>query len=210
MLLLVNSLWNKVQKRPIYKIICLLLALFASFWASGWASFKLQDLSSPDSPTSLPPPPPVKVPKDTLIVYAYHETDNARRNAEFFIRHGLHDAADFIFVIIGESVGFDTLLPPDAENIKVLQRNNSCYDVGSYGAALRGLGDSIKQYKKFILLNASIRGPFVPHWSKECWSDAFLGRLTDQVKVGDDPSSFRRRNARHRDVWADGLLVCSL
>ncbi|KAI4261160.1 MAG: hypothetical protein L6R42_003638 [Xanthoria sp. 1 TBL-2021] len=133
------------------------------------------------SPPSLVPP--AEAPKDTLILYAYHETANARRNAEFFIRHGLHDSADFIFIVNGEGTGLDTLLPPDAENIKVVRRENTCYDIGSYGDALRGLGDSIKQYKRFILLNASIRGPFVPHWSKECWSDAYLGRLTDQVKL---------------------------
>ncbi|KAL8906112.1 MAG: hypothetical protein Q9171_006403 [Xanthocarpia ochracea] len=180
-MLLVNSVADNVQKRTIHRIICLLLALLGSFWASGWACFQLRDMSIPDSPTSLLSP--VEAPKDTLIVYAYHETNNARRNAEFFIRHGLHDSADFIFIINGESVGLDTLLPPDAENIKVVRRNNSCYDIGSYGEALKGLGDSIGQYKRFILLNASIRGPFIPHWSKECWSDAYLGRLTDQVKL---------------------------
>ena len=185
-MLLVSSVADTVQKRAIYRIICLLLVLLGSFWASGWACFQLRDLAFPDNPTSLLSP--AEAPKDTLIVYAYHETDNARHNAEFFIRHGVHDSADFIFIINGESLGLDTLLPPDAENIKVLRRNNSCYDIGSYGEALKGLGDSIEQYKRFILLNASIRGPFIPHWSKECWSDAYLGRLTDQVKVG-EPSS---------------------
>lgn len=45
------------------------------------------------------------------------------------------------------------------------------------------MGEEVKQYKKIIMLNASIRGPFVPHWSKECWSDAYLDRVTDEVKV---------------------------
>jgi hypothetical protein len=39
------------------------------------------------------------------------------------------------------------------------------------------------RYKRFILMNASIRGPFVPHWSKECWTEAYLGRLNENVKV---------------------------
>lgn len=109
-----------------------------------------------------------------------------------------------MFIINGENAGLDTLLPPDAENIKVVRRNNSCYDVGSYGEALKGLGDSIKQYKRFILLNASIRGPFIPHWSKECWSDAYLGRLTDQVKVG-DPTSMDEMPDLH--MWLTGACV---
>lgn len=163
---------------------------------------QLRNLNHLDSPTSLVPP--AAAPKDTLILYAYHETANARRNAEFFIRHGLHGSADFIFIINGEGTGLDTLLPPDAENIKVVRRENTCYDIGSYGDALRGLGDSIKQYKRFILLNASIRGPFVPHWSKECWSDAYLGRLTDQVKVG-DPSPGADMPDLH--IWLTGACV---
>lgn len=32
-------------------------------------------------------------------------------------------------------------------------------------------------------MNASIRGPFVPHWSRKCWSDAYLGRLKEKVKL---------------------------
>ncbi|KAI4197262.1 MAG: hypothetical protein LQ350_006035 [Teloschistes chrysophthalmus] len=126
---------------------------------------------------------PSQPPRDTLILYAYHETENARRNAEFFIDHGLHDAADFLFIFNGNDTDLDTLLPTDAPNIKVIRHENRCYDVGAYGEALRDMGDSLKRYKRFILLNASIRGPFVPHWSKECWSEAYLGRVTDTVKL---------------------------
>ncbi|KAL9582984.1 MAG: hypothetical protein Q9212_002980, partial [Teloschistes hypoglaucus] len=126
---------------------------------------------------------PSQPPRDTLILYAYHETENARRNAEFFIDHGLHDAADFLFIFNGNDTDLDTLLPTDAPNIKVIRHENRCFDVGAYGEALRDMGDSLKRYKRFILLNASIRGPFVPHWSRECWSEAYLGRVTDKVKL---------------------------
>jgi hypothetical protein len=33
------------------------------------------------------------------------------------------------------------------------------------------------------MLNASIRGPFVPYWSEKCWSDIYLSRVTKEVKV---------------------------
>ncbi|KAL8837517.1 MAG: hypothetical protein Q9170_002510 [Blastenia crenularia] len=130
-------------------------------------------------------------PKDTLILYAYHETENARSNAEFFIQHGLHDSADFVFIFIGNGTDLQTLIPSQP-NIRIVRHENHCYDIGSHGEALRAMGDDVKQYKRFIMMNASIRGPFVPHWSKECWSDAYLGRVTDEVKVGGPGSSAKK------------------
>ncbi|KAL8956153.1 MAG: hypothetical protein Q9183_006396, partial [Haloplaca sp. 2 TL-2023] len=120
---------------------------------------------------------------DTLIIYTYYETENAKRNAEFFIRHGLHDSADFIFIMNGQESNLEYLLPKDAPNVRIVRRHeNRCFDLGASGEVLRSMGDALHRYDKFILLNASIRGPFVPHWSKECWSDAYTGRITDQVK----------------------------
>ncbi|KAF3906009.1 hypothetical protein ABW21_db0204722 [Orbilia brochopaga] len=115
-----------------------------------------------------------------LIVYMYHETENAHANAAFFLRHGLHDGADFIFVINGEST-----LPaeiPDASHITVIRRNNTCFDIGAHGEVLasNGLAD---RYRKFILMNSSIRGPFLPTWSDQCWSDVYLNKLSDTNKL---------------------------
>ncbi|EGX51456.1 hypothetical protein AOL_s00054g155 [Orbilia oligospora ATCC 24927] len=66
-----------------------------------------------------------------LILYAYHESPNARQNAIFFIHHGLHSAADFIFILNGHTNL--TLLIPSAPNIRIIQRTNTCYDLGAYG-----------------------------------------------------------------------------
>lgn len=146
------------------------------------------------------------LPKDTLILYAYHETENARRNAEFFIRHGLHDSADFVFILNGNSTDLDLLLPADAKNIRVVRRENQCYDLGAFGAVLRAMGDTLNQYKRYILLNASIRGPFVPHWSKECWSDAYLGKVTDHVKVMTQDLQMGSNGISVADDWSWQLV----
>lgn len=115
-----------------------------------------------------------------LILYAYHETDNARRNFEFFIAHALHDAADFIFVINGETDAIHLL--PERPNIKYIQRGNDCFDMGAFAEVLVK-DDLYKKYSRFITMNASIRGPFLPYWATGCWSDMFLSRVTDEVKV---------------------------
>lgn len=120
-------------------------------------------------------------PPKTLIVYAYAESPNARENLEYFIAKGIHGMADFLFIFNGETDAYQLL--PNKTNIKFVQRENKCYDLGTMGEVLAK--DSLwKGYKRFITLNASIRGPFLPTYSSSsCWSDIFLSRLTDKVKV---------------------------
>ncbi|KAF3310979.1 hypothetical protein TWF173_009098 [Orbilia oligospora] len=65
-----------------------------------------------------------------LITYVYFETENARKNALFFIRHGLHFEADFIFIINGESDIVDQI--PVLSNIKIIRRKNTCFDLGAH------------------------------------------------------------------------------
>ncbi|KAM0332070.1 hypothetical protein ACHAQA_002339 [Verticillium albo-atrum] len=115
-----------------------------------------------------------------LILYAYAESDTARENFDFFIRKGIHGAADFVFIFNGETDA--SRLVPDLPNVRVVKRENTCFDLGAYGEVLRK--DSLwRRYKRFIMLNASIRGPFLPTWSSACWSDLFLNRLTETNKL---------------------------
>jgi hypothetical protein len=122
-----------------------------------------------------------------LISYAYSESDYGRINLDFFVNHGLHDAADFIFILNGETDVDRTVLPNGRHNVKIVRRENTCFDLGAHAEVLSREEDGLRalkdRYKRFILMNASIRGPFVPHWSKECWSEAYLGRLNERVKV---------------------------
>lgn len=121
-----------------------------------------------------------------LILYAYSdgktmkERKNARENFEFFLAHGLNAASDFVFIFNGKTDAVK--LVPKELNIRIVERANDCYDIGAYAEVLT-TDDLYKGYKKFIMLNASIRGPFVPYWAKSCWTDMYLGRITDEVKV---------------------------
>ncbi|KUI64230.1 hypothetical protein VM1G_10987 [Cytospora mali] len=133
-------------------------------------------------------------PDRPLILYAYAESENARINLEFFLKKGLHGRADFVFIINGEASEAVKLIPK-LFNVMVVQRDNSCYDIGAFGKVLRsqikvGSEGAVKdgvqlwqRYKKFITMNASIRGPFLPVWSEECWTDAFIRKLNDQTKL---------------------------
>lgn len=115
-----------------------------------------------------------------IIVYVFFETPSALRNLKFFLAHGLHGAADFLFVINGDSKQ-DRLIPKRS-NIRVHRRENKCYDLGAFAEVMQ-MNDFYKGYERYILMNGSIRGPFLPHWADGCWSDMYLGKLTDEVKV---------------------------
>jgi hypothetical protein len=118
-----------------------------------------------------------------LVLYVYSERADSRKNAIYFIQHGLHARADFIFIFNGET-DLDKLLPKHVPNIRIVRRDNTCYDLGAIGEVLRSNNQElVKKYKRFIFINASVRGPFLPTWSNECWSDLFLNKINDKVKL---------------------------
>lgn len=146
-------------------------------------------------------------PSPDLPPSVYHDSDDAMANAKFFIDHALHDRADFIFILNGEST-LKNRIPVNLPNIRVIDRPNTCYDLGAHGEVLLANNSEIaNKYDKFILMNgkcsrilrrrccvwrltchpalqpASVRGPFMPRWSRDCWTDAFTSRVTDKVKL---------------------------
>ncbi|KAK6539166.1 hypothetical protein TWF694_009410 [Orbilia ellipsospora] len=117
-----------------------------------------------------------------LITYVYFETENARENALFFMAHGLHAEADFIIILNGET-DLEVHIPT-APNIQVIHRNNTCFDLGTHAEILTADNKKLmNKYNRFIMMNSSIRGPFLPTWSDECWSDAYLDRVSDSTKL---------------------------
>jgi hypothetical protein len=139
-------------------------------------------LSSASSPNAghIPDRPLSDIP---LILYAYYETADTRPNLQFFISHALHAKAKFVFIFNGETDA-QLLLPTNRSNIHYVKRNNTCFDLGAYAEVLKSNGSMlIRQHKRFIMMNASLRGPFVPFWSRDCWSDAYLAKLGDHVKL---------------------------
>lgn len=116
-----------------------------------------------------------------LILYALFETPLALINFKFYLNHALHDAADFMFIFNGPTDAYKYL--PKASNIKYVTRANDCYDLGAFAEVLLK-DDLYKKYNRFITMNASIRGPFLPVWAMgACWSDMYLKMITDEVKV---------------------------
>ncbi len=74
-------------------------------------------------------------------------------NAKFFINHALHDRADFVFILNGETT-LNNHIPTDRPNVRIVQRDNSCYDLGAHGEVLKANDrEVVRKYDKFILMN---------------------------------------------------------
>ncbi|KAH0424723.1 hypothetical protein CcaCcLH18_11368 [Colletotrichum camelliae] len=114
-----------------------------------------------------------------LIVYSYTESKKSRENLRYFVKFGLHRAADFIFIFNGRTDALREV--PERKNVQIVMRERTCSDLGGHGEVLRG-NNIWKQYDYFVLLNASVRGPFMPYWSSSCWSDMLLAKITHKVK----------------------------
>ncbi|KAH8901746.1 hypothetical protein GQ53DRAFT_674961 [Thozetella sp. PMI_491] len=134
-----------------------------------------------------------------LVLYVYAQSETSRENLEFFVKLGLHQHADFIFVFNGESDAIDLI--PQLPNVRTVQRENTCYDLGTYGQILQQ--DNLwKKYSRFITINASVRGPFLPAYATSCWTDYFLNKVTDKVKLVGTTFSCGPRPHAQSMVWA--------
>ena len=127
----------------------------------------------------------------TLVLYVWADTDiQAVGNLEFFIRYGVSESqpADFYFILqkVNKTPVNESSLPRLPSNGHYLQHENECYDFGTFGWFLGSNIVDLKIYKFFILMNASIRGPFFTSYfdSKNLWwFNIFTSRLNDVVKL---------------------------
>ncbi|TPX55863.1 hypothetical protein PhCBS80983_g04967 [Powellomyces hirtus] len=103
-------------------------------------------------------------------------------NLNFFLRHGLMSNVDHLFVM-NSPVPQDTKIPK-LDNIFVWEKENACYDLGSFHQGVQHMAEKhSKTYNRYILINASVRGPFMPTYNEGCWADAFLSPLSWSVKM---------------------------
>lgn len=126
-----------IRQLPYFRAVALLLCTFVSVTV-------LWTVSSPSHPGRPSHARPSRVDSQstpstldnaggnrTLISYVYHETPDAKANAEFFLRHAMHDASDFVFIVNGK---LDTVnWPVERSNVRVVRRNNTCFDLGAHG-----------------------------------------------------------------------------
>lgn len=126
----------------------------------------------------------------TLIMYVLaNDNEVSESNFRFFLQHGVSDRPSFHFiVIVQEGPGLKELqldqlqLPP---NVRVLSHANKCLDIGTVGWLLyESRQVQIADYRFFIWLNSSVRGPFLPTWANSTeWPALFTSQINDDTKL---------------------------
>ncbi len=140
----------------------------------------------------------------TLVSYAYFEGSalNAK-NLKFFLTVGVKEREDVVFIFVVKGT-FSAWIPkglgpcsiefPNYSNLLVVQAVNSaqCHDFDSFAIALANVDPN--DYKYFVFINSSVRGPFLPSYlSGQDWVTLFTTQLTDDVKlVGTTVNCFYR------------------
>lgn len=123
-----------------------------------------------------------------LALYAYFEKNEFYiETLRFFLEVGVRstDPVDYVFIIQG---GRCSVSIPSWRNVRVITRQNDCFDFGAYGATIASLGGlrALEQeYSAILFLNPSTVGPILPkYWPKDKhWSTIFTERLKDRVHV---------------------------
>lgn len=134
----------------------------------------------------------------TLVLYVYHETDEwYQENLRFFLRVAMDpthdsDVVDYVLVVNGDTkLPLTKLLaatPAHREGrVRVVHRPNTCYDGGTMGEVLRAYPRLATAYRYFVLMNASVRGPFLPRYFAATvggpWTAVLTSLLSDETKL---------------------------
>ena len=92
------------------------------------------------------------------------------------------DPTAFVSVVINGPAKALPRIPDD--RVTILRRTNDCFDFGAWRTALDDFRKRVGEPGAVILLNASVRGPFLPPFaSSTSWVDGFLGLLRDDVAL---------------------------
>ncbi|CAH1798198.1 unnamed protein product [Owenia fusiformis] len=134
-----------------------------------------------------------EIPDRVLVIYAYSEIadkkqDIRKNNLQFFIDfaiNGKHQSSDvdYVIVINGYTCTVDI---PEYENTYVIVRENTGFDACAWKEALLQMKKLKGEYwyKFFVLLNASVRGPFIPPYANDKhWITYFTKYLNNETRL---------------------------
>ena len=116
-----------------------------------------------------------------LLLYAYHETDQAHSNLRHYLSHGAIPPAHGrqVFVLNGPH----SLTPAHfAKDDTIIERENEGFDFGAWAIGLQRAPHA--DYTHVVLMNASVRGPYLPSYEERPWWRVFGDQLGGAENVG--------------------------
>ena len=121
-----------------------------------------------------------KTVNDTLVFYHYFEANQQYKdNLIYFLSTAYREDLDFIIIIADNC----SIQLPTIDNIQYFHTINNNLDYGGYAAAIKNNIQIIKNYKYFIFINSSVRGPFLPNYLNYNWSHSFISLLEKNVHL---------------------------
>lgn len=112
------------------------------------------------------------------VVYHYFEKDTVYRdNFVFFLTRAWRPDLDIFIVISGET----GISPPNLPNVRYIQTANYGQDFGALATLVND--DALDSYDRLIFVNCTVRGPFLPPYDAQCWTQPFLSLLTGDVHL---------------------------
>ena len=148
------------------------------------------------------------IPHHTYVLYAYYETEISKDNLEYFMSNiDLTRENTTYCVISNGEISLSLSLPP---KIKLIQRENTGYDFGAWGAALNhyDLPNILKPDDRVIMMNSSLRGPICKTGQID-WIRRLERMINSDTKLGGiSINCFDTRNRYHeayRNLNCDGV-----
>lgn len=118
----------------------------------------------------------------TLVIHVSHIDST---EFDFFVKHALFQSDDVTFVLVRNdpNVAADHFAHVTSRfsNVRVLIRPNVGHDFQGWNEAL--FFADYTQFDRFIFVNATVSGPYLPSYVKENWVNCFTSNLTDTVKL---------------------------
>jgi len=111
-----------------------------------------------------------------LVLYVFHIYNN---RVNHFLNNCIFKDENVDFIVISNNKKNIINVP---DYVKTLFRDNIGFDFGGWSEAL--LTDNLyEKYDKFIFVNSSAVGPFIPIYYKNKWTDIYINGLENNVKL---------------------------
>ena len=139
----------------------------------------------------------------TLVLYVFHEECH---NLDTFIKRGLIDSSDIDFIFVCNNINPDLekwKFLDSHDNVHLFVRPNIGHDFQGWNEALFLPVSSLQNkiihslsydsangeqrvqalYDRFIFLNSTVTGPYLPLYVDKNWVECFTSKLSDEVKM---------------------------
>jgi lipopolysaccharide biosynthesis protein len=111
-----------------------------------------------------------------LVLYVFHIFNE---RVDHFIKNAIFKDENVDFIVISNDKNNKINVP---SYVKTMFRDNIGFDFGGWSDALL-INDLYKNYDKFIFVNSSVMGPYIPSYCREKWTDVYINGLKDNIKL---------------------------